>query len=218
MGNILIISKKKFNFETYLVVSKYIYKSNTLAMSDTKTEIIRIATSLVLEKGFNAFSYADISKALNIKNAAVHYHFPSKDDLGIAIMKAQQEGLKGLIQGLRNRQASEVEQINVLFDIYVGLFGQKQICALGAMGSDIQTLSPDIQIEVKKDYEQVIDWLMEILDKGREKGLFKFEGESSIKAVIIMNNLISGVIVARFNSFEKSHFRKILNQVLAEIM
>lgn len=186
-------------------------------MTDTKTKIIRVATDLILERGFNAFSYADISKALNIKNAAVHYHFPSKDDLGIAIMRAQQEGLKELIKGLRSRQASELEQINVLFDIYIGLFGEKKICALGSMGSDVQTLSPDVQIEVKKDYDQVIDWLVEILDKGREKGLFKFAGESIIKAAIIMNNLISGVIVARFNKFEKVDFKRVLDQVLAEM-
>lgn len=186
-------------------------------MTDTKSEIIKIATSLILEKGYNAFSYADIAKMLHIKNAAIHYHFPTKEDLGVAVMQTQQDRLRELIQKLKNKKASEVEQIQTLFNIYTGLLEHKQICALGSMGSDIQTLSAQIQIEVKKDYDQVTDWLMEILTKGKEKGVFKFEGEPILQANIIINNLIAGVIVARFNGLDKENFKKTLNKLLLEI-
>lgn len=186
-------------------------------MSNTRTEIITYATKLILEKGYNAFSYADIAKHLKIKNAAVHYYFPTKEDLGVEIMKVQQTALRDLIQTLKNNQVSELEQINVLFDIYLGFFEHKQICALGSMGSDIHTLSARVQVEVKKDYEQVVNWLIEILNKGKEKGIFKFAGETAVKAGMIMNNLISGVIVARFSEQNREHFRKILNQMLEEI-
>ena len=37
-------------------------------MNDTRNEIIRIGNELVRSVGYNAFSYADIAKALNIKN------------------------------------------------------------------------------------------------------------------------------------------------------
>ena len=40
-------------------------------MNDTRNEIIRIGNELVRSVGYNAFSYADIAKALNIKNAAI---------------------------------------------------------------------------------------------------------------------------------------------------
>ena len=56
-------------------------------MNDTRNEIIRIGNELVRSVGYNAFSYADIAKALNIKNAAIHYYFPSKSDLGVEIIE-----------------------------------------------------------------------------------------------------------------------------------
>ena len=52
-------------------------------MNDTRNEIIRLGSELIRSIGYNSFSYADISKALNIKNAAIHYYFPSKSDLGV---------------------------------------------------------------------------------------------------------------------------------------
>ena len=56
-------------------------------MNDTRSEIIRLGSELIRSIGYNSFSYADISKALNIKNAAIHYYFPSKSDLGVEIIR-----------------------------------------------------------------------------------------------------------------------------------
>ena len=55
-------------------------------MNDTRNEIIRIGSELIRSVGYNAFSYADIAKVLNIKNAAIHYYFPTKSDLGEVII------------------------------------------------------------------------------------------------------------------------------------
>ncbi len=186
-------------------------------MTDTKTEIIRVATGLILEKGYNAFSYADIAKVLHIRNAAIHYHFPTKTSLVVAIMKNQQEGLKNLIKELKSKNKSEIEQIQALFDLYIGLLAQKQICALGSLGSDIQTLAPEAQIEVKNDYELVRNWLMEILEMGKITGVFKFQCDATIQASVIINNLIAGIIVARFNGFDKETFKHTMNLLLTEI-
>ena len=40
--------------------------------TDTREAIVRIGTQLIKSHGYNAFSYADISEQLQIKNAAVH--------------------------------------------------------------------------------------------------------------------------------------------------
>lgn len=186
-------------------------------MLSTKEKIIEIATNFILEKGFNAFSYTDISKILNIKNAAIHYYFPTKEDLGIAVMKNEQEGLKNFIEKLQNRNATEIEQINALFGIYTGLLGEKKICALGSIGSDNETLSLKLRVEIQKDYKQVIDWLCNLLKSGLEKGIFKFQSDVKLKAEMIMNHLVSGIIIARFNGYDQIHFKELLNQVLIDI-
>ena len=65
---------------------------------DTKAEIIRISDSLIREKGFNAFSFSDISRQLNIRNASIHYHFPTKTALGVAVINEHLAQLDNLIK------------------------------------------------------------------------------------------------------------------------
>ena len=55
-------------------------------LSDTREQIMDRAADLLMSHGFNGFSYSDISSYLGVKNAAVHYHFPAKTDLALALI------------------------------------------------------------------------------------------------------------------------------------
>ena len=57
-------------------------------MSCTKSDIAMFALKLVSQKTFSAFSYDDVAREFHMTKAAVHYHFKSKEDLGIAICGA----------------------------------------------------------------------------------------------------------------------------------
>jgi TetR/AcrR family transcriptional regulator, transcriptional repressor for nem operon len=37
--------------------------------------------------GYHAASFRDIAAAVAIKSASVHYHFPTKEDLGAAVLR-----------------------------------------------------------------------------------------------------------------------------------
>ena len=50
----------------------------------TYNQILELANKYIQKVGFNAFSYSDLANEIGIKKASIHYHFPSKTDLGIA--------------------------------------------------------------------------------------------------------------------------------------
>ena len=54
---------------------------------NTRDEILKVASHLLQTRGFSAFSYAHIAETLNVKPAAIHYHFPTKTDLGLALIE-----------------------------------------------------------------------------------------------------------------------------------
>ena len=56
--------------------------------TDTADQILDVAEHLVQIRGFNAFSYADVGAELGLTNAALHYHFSTKADLGEALIRA----------------------------------------------------------------------------------------------------------------------------------
>ncbi|MCY4123811.1 MAG: TetR/AcrR family transcriptional regulator, partial [Pseudomonas sp.] len=53
----------------------------------TRDALIQTAEGLMRTKGYAAFSYADLADAVGIRKASIHYHFPTKEDLGIAIVE-----------------------------------------------------------------------------------------------------------------------------------
>ena len=63
-------------------------------VGNTREQIMQRAEALLLQKGFNGFSYRDISAPMGVKNAAIHYHFPTKGDLGVALIEKYHSKLR----------------------------------------------------------------------------------------------------------------------------
>ncbi|MEO5888070.1 MAG: helix-turn-helix domain-containing protein, partial [Anaerolineales bacterium] len=55
--------------------------------TNTQRAILDLAESLLQDRGFNGFSYAHIASELNVENAAIHYHFRTKEALACAVVK-----------------------------------------------------------------------------------------------------------------------------------
>ncbi len=53
-----------------------------------KDLLLTHAEQLARHRGFDAFSYADLANGAGIKKASVHYHFPTKADLSLAMIDA----------------------------------------------------------------------------------------------------------------------------------
>ena len=56
-------------------------------MNERASQIIDIAIKMIREGGYHSFSFRQIASELGIKSASIHYHFPSKEDLGVAVVK-----------------------------------------------------------------------------------------------------------------------------------
>ena len=53
----------------------------------TAERIVREARDLIMTRGYNGFSYADIAEAVGIRKASIHHHFPAKSDLAKAVIE-----------------------------------------------------------------------------------------------------------------------------------
>ena len=48
----------------------------------TRERLLSEAEHLMREKGYSAFSYADLSKIVGITKASINHHFPTNDIVG----------------------------------------------------------------------------------------------------------------------------------------
>ncbi len=58
---------------------------------DTRRELLELAETLVRTRGYNGFSYRDLAEQIGIKTASIRYHFPTKGDLGEALIENERE-------------------------------------------------------------------------------------------------------------------------------
>src|ERR671924_812754 len=93
--------------------------------TNTKRAIMDLAETFIQEKGFNGFSYAHIAKELNVKNAAIHYHFPSKEDLAGAVIQRYRDRFQLWINNSRIKNLSPQKKLDWFFSIYSDMRADK---------------------------------------------------------------------------------------------
>jgi len=164
----------------------------------TKTEILDLAENLLLDRGFNGFSYADISSALGVKNAAIHYYFPTKSDLGIAVIQRAKERFTEWTRAERMAARSAAEKLEAFFRLYLKFMeAGQQVCLGGALETDFKTLPAEMQVETRKFASTFLVWMEGVLEEGKEKRLFSFPGEAKDQAIVILSSLQGALQMTR---------------------
>lgn len=182
-------------------------------MSDTKEKIVALADQLVRTKGYNAFSYKDISEPLSIKNAAIHYHFPAKGDLGIGVI--EREIKKFNTNTNKWKHLPEDEQLNHLFEVFNTSSKKGVICLMGSLTPDYDTLPEAMQEKVQEMGNGILNWLSNCLENGRSKHLLHFEGAAYDRALLVISNLQSSLLLSRV--LGRKTFTRISNQLLKDL-
>ncbi|WP_319773592.1 TetR/AcrR family transcriptional regulator [Breoghania sp.] len=57
----------------------------------TKSAILDAAERAIVQTGYKSLNFRDIAAEVGIKSSSVHYHYPTKGDLGAAVMRRYRE-------------------------------------------------------------------------------------------------------------------------------
>ncbi len=145
------------------------------------------------QHGFNGFSYRDISEPLGVKNAAIHYHFPSKTDLVRALIEDQHDMLRRFTSKFMAYGGSAREQLEGLF-LYTleQCRNGRPVCIVGALAADYDEFPEEIKQANRCFLEDSHGWLERVVELGREQGEFDFPGDPESKAETIAAALQGG--------------------------
>jgi len=169
--------------------------------TDNRERILEVALRLAQTQGFNAFSYRDLAEEIGIKTSSIHYYFPSKEALGTALLVDYTSAVQAVLKGIRATRASP----RVQFQEFVAIFHAtaktgERLCLAGMMASDLSTLSPSMQQEVRRFFELTEAWVAELLASGRASGAFAFKADPKLLAGVIVSALEGGLISARVHA------------------
>lgn len=163
-------------------------------------QICETAAALIKERGFHGFSFQDISERVGIKKASIHYHFPSKTDLGVETLRNYRQAM----QAAAAKAALHPEAIDhwqALADFLTPIlhFGRAgaDICLCGALGGEYPSLPPQMQVEVAAFFEEHRVWLTWLLTDGRASGSFHFSGDPAALARFILAAVEGAMLIKR---------------------
>jgi TetR/AcrR family transcriptional repressor of nem operon len=165
--------------------------------SDTATRILDVAEKLVEVRGFNGFSYADVSSELKITNAALHYHFANKSDLGEALIDRYTSRFDDALATVESRTADAPARLKAYADLYLDVLRGERMCLCGMMAAELETLPEPMQAAVLTFFTHNQEWLSRVLRDGKSKGTIKFKGSANETARTIIGTLEGAMLLAR---------------------
>ncbi len=138
-------------------------------MSDTKQRIMDIARPTVQALGYSGLSFRELAKAVGIKSASIHHHFPTKGDLGAALAQRYTADFAEYLDGLLVGSPAQSECIEKYTDVFrTTLLNENRMCLGGIMAAEHAELPLEVRAEVVKFSEMNVRWLAQVLSLGKK--------------------------------------------------
>jgi len=136
-------------------------------INSTKKELLDAASLLVQTRGYNGFSFHDLAAVVGITTASIHYHFPTKANLGQQLVKRY---AAEFMAALGDPKASPPSQG---LRRYVGLFraalSEGRMCLCGMIGAEFDGVPAEVSAEVREFFRANELWLMQVFEKAGDR-------------------------------------------------
>jgi TetR/AcrR family transcriptional repressor of nem operon len=163
----------------------------------TAERILDVAEKLVQARGYNAFSYADIARAVELRKASLHHHYPTKADLGLALLARYRKEFLAALEAIERSRPGAVGRLERYARLYRSVLERDRMCMCGMLASDIATLPRPMRESVAGFFAENEAWLARVLREGRRRGEVRLSGSASATARLVVSSLEGALLVAR---------------------
>lgn len=189
----------------------------TSSNKNTRDAILDAAEDLLTRRSYNAFSYQHIAVQLGIRNAAIHYHFPSKSDLGTQLIKRYRSRFQDWIAEIEAKHADDPW---ALLQGYFGicrdyLEADGKVCPSGVLGIEFEAIPDEMREETRGMLGEIYEWLISVLQRGRDSERLQFCGTVEGKAIQIGCALQGALQISRCT--ENERFHQVIEQLKADL-
>jgi len=135
-----------------------------MSSADTREKIMSAARATVQARGYNALSFRDLAEEVGIKSASVHYHFPTKGDLGAALAKRYTEDGATYLSSLDTARKDARSCMKQYTDIFrAALVNDNRMCLWGIMAAEHEHMPPEVLEELNRFKALNVGWLEKLI-------------------------------------------------------
>lgn len=183
--------------------------------SETSQKILAVAEDIVRNRGYSAFSYADISQQVGIRKASIHYHFPTKDALVRELVQRYREGMARQCHWIATSNASLSQQLIQFANLYRQGMAQDQICMCAMLSADFAILPEPIQAEIQAFFRETVAWLTALLQQGQDAQIWDCKPSVEQEAQGLIAMLQGAQLLARSAENSIDAFEQVMYPLLS---
>jgi TetR/AcrR family transcriptional repressor of nem operon len=167
--------------------------------SDTADRILESAHALLAERGYAAFSYADIAEMVKIRKPSIHHHFPSKAILVTAVLKRHRDKLNTALNSVTHSVDSPLRRLEAYVHHWEKCIRDKTepICIAALLGAELPTLPDEVKAEVKRYFRDLKEWIRETMEQGQAQGTLRLQQPAAVEAETFIALVHGAMISAR---------------------
>jgi TetR/AcrR family transcriptional repressor of nem operon len=131
---------------------------------DTKEAILSAARMAAQAHGYGGLNFRDLAAEVGIKAASLHYHFPSKADLGAAVAKRYWQDTAAELEAMRSELPDAADCLRRYPMIFRrSLENGNRICLCSFMSAEYDDLPEAVKAEVENFANINVSWLSKTL-------------------------------------------------------
>lgn len=172
-----------------------------------------LSLEMIQTRGYSAFSYQDLSERLHIKKASIHYHFPTKEQLGIFLMESGYARFQDWRGQIGKKKLPFMSQIESFFDYFAQISSKgTRICPCSALSSEWDALPEKLKSATTKLVAGYRDWIKAALRGGREAGEISTDGTVEEQTLFLFAAIQGALQIARTQN-DLGCFRAVVRQI-----
>jgi TetR/AcrR family transcriptional regulator, transcriptional repressor for nem operon len=155
------------------------------------------AQSLMMTRGYNGFSYRDLSGLVGVKTSSIHYYFPTKEDLVLEAVNAYSADVMSTIYAIDSSAPADKK-----LDRYTKLFGRiigdgRRICLCGMLAAEIEALPEKVRQAIQAFFRANENWLAKVLAEGEAQDTLDAGGKPEAAARALYAAFQGSLLTAR---------------------
>lgn len=169
-----------------------------MEQSPAQLRILDAAERLCQTQGFNGFSFRDLANIVGIRTASIHYHFPTKADLGKALVVRYRQKIETALGEMERRESTAGGRLRrfaaMLREV---LRNENRMCLCGILAADANSINDEMRRELHGFFVVCETWLARQMQSGRERGELTFAGSPDTAARAVLATLEGAMLTSR---------------------
>ncbi|WP_424136219.1 TetR/AcrR family transcriptional regulator [Roseomonas chloroacetimidivorans] len=188
-------------------------------MRSTSERIIDEARRLIMTRGYNGFSYADVAEVIGVRKASIHHHFPGKSDLAKAVVEQSRAVIRLQVEQLAEAEPEASAQLRAYATYWERCIADNTapFCVAAMLAAELPSLPDDLAASVRLHFADLTGWLARLLALGVRQGSVSLVRSPAEEADAFMSAIYGAMLSARAFG-EPERFTAITETLLSRIV